>query len=120
MISFSKFEAFNRVPGTRKKYRLNKTLAWDIGAKQSGWVLTVPNGTEFDISVPRILEWALSPHDRRVLLAAAIHDELLVRGHDAAFASSEFRRAAIARGCTRPWAWTLFFTTLVWTAFKVR
>ena len=116
MIGFTRFEAFQRVPGTHKKYRLDAPLVWEIGNKGTGWSLEIAAGTVFDISVPQLLEWALSPHDRRVLLAAAIHDELLNRGLDAAFASSEFRRAAIARGCSRPWAWTLFITTLIWTA----
>jgi hypothetical protein len=118
MAGFTRFEAFSFIPFSYKSYRLDAPLVWDIGAKGSGWALTVPEGTVFDISVPRALEWALNPHDRRVLPAAAVHDELLVRGHDAAFASSEFRRAAIARGCSVWWAWVLFFSTLAWTAFK--
>ena len=115
---FTEFESFSHIQSTHKKYRLDARLVWEIGAKGSGWKLIVRAGTIFDISVPRLLEWALSPHDRRVLLAAAVHDELLVRGHDAAFASAEFRRAAIARGCSVWRAWVLFFSTLAWTAFK--
>lgn len=117
-MSFTRFEAFGHVLGTRKTYALNEPMQWDIGAKGSGWVLTIPAGTTFDISVPRWLEWIQSPHDRRVLPAATIHDELLRRGHDAAFASAEFRRASIARGISSWWAWVLFLTTLIWTAFK--
>lgn len=119
-MSFTKFEAFEQVPDTRKMYRLTKPLHWEIGAKGSGWVLSLPKGFEFDISVPRLLEWVLSPHDRRVLLAAAVHDELLNRGQDDGFASSEFRRAVIARGCPKSFAWVLFLSTLVWAIFKKR
>lgn len=118
MAGFTKFEAFSHVEGTSKTYCLAAPLLWEVGAKGSGWRLTVAAGTLFDISVPKVLEWALSPHDRRVLLAAAVHDELLVLGHDPAFASAEFRRAAIARGVPKLRAWMLFFATLAWTAFK--
>lgn len=115
MSRFTDFDAFYAiVPGSRL-YELAAPLAWDIGCEGSGWVLDLAWGTRFDISVPRWLEWVLSPHDRRVLPAAAIHDELLRKGHDAAFASAEFRRAAIARG-VRPWfGWLLFAAVFFWT-----
>lgn len=118
VISFTRFEDFKRVPGQRKLYETGAPLVWEIGAKGSAWHLNIKPGTTFDISVPRWMEWALSPHDRRILLAALVHDELLRQGHDVAFASSEFRRAAIARGASKWLAWTLFITTLVWTALK--
>lgn len=118
MSAFTEFEAFERIRrslGFSKTYRLTAPLSWEIGCKGSGWLLTVPSGRDFDISVPGWLEWALSPYDRRVLPAAAIHDELINLGHDAAFASAEFRRAVIARG-VRPWfGWLLFVAVFVWT-----
>ena len=95
---------------------LTAPLVWDIGARGSGWRLTLMPGYQFDISVPRWLEWVLSPFDRRVLLAAAVHDQLLDLGHDVAFASSEFRRAALALGVRPSFAWGLFYSTLIWTA----
>jgi len=60
----------------------------------------------------------LSPHNRAVLMAARVHDELLEEGFDQAFASSEFRRALRARGLSSLYAWLLFFATLFATAFK--
>lgn len=116
MSGFSSFGNFEHVPGTHKAYLLTQPLHWHIGCKGSDWLLTVEVGTVFDISVPRVLEWLQSPHDRRVLLAAAIHDELLKRGHDVAFASAEFRRALLARGVSPARAWLLFAATLSWTA----
>ena len=116
-MSFSTFEAFRAVRLPSRLYELTEPLDWEIGAKGSCWVLTIPPGTCFDISVPPGLDLTLSPHDRRVLPAAAIHDELLRLGHDAAFASAEFRRACIARG-VRPFAaWALFLAVLAWTAW---
>lgn len=117
MSGYSTFDCFVLVPETRKTYVLTKPLRWDIGCVGSDWRLILDRDTTFDISVPRVLEWLQSPHDRLVLPAAAIHDELLVRGYDAAFASSEFRRALLARGCSPPRAWALFTATLIWTAF---
>ena len=117
MSLFTCFDDFVVVDGSRKLYALNSAIYWEIGAIGSGWELIIPAKTEFDISVPRLLEWVLSPHDQRILPAAAIHDELIKLGLDTPFASAEFRRAAIARGCSNWFAWVLFLTTLVWTSF---
>ncbi|EFO31318.1 conserved hypothetical protein [Roseibium sp. TrichSKD4] len=118
MSSFSTFEHFEHVQGTRKAYVLTKPLYWDIGWKGSGHTEIIPAGTPFDISVPWWLEWAQDPHDRSVLPAAAVHDVFLRRGRDVDFASSEFRRALRARGNSRKWSWLLFTLTLVWTATR--
>ncbi|EFO29368.1 conserved hypothetical protein [Roseibium sp. TrichSKD4] len=117
MSSFSNFDQFSRVPITRKLYRLNAPLTWEIGKKHSGHEITLETGTAFDISVPWLLEWLQSPYDRQVLPAAALHDEFLKRGYDVGFASAEFRRCLIARGCSPPRSWMLFTATLIWTAF---
>lgn len=113
---FSTFEDFALVAGERKLYVLQSDLCWNVGKKDSGYLLELPLGTTFDISIPRLFEWLLNPHDRRVLLAAALHDELLRRGFDIGFASAEFRRAAIARHYPGWKAWGLFGATLIWTA----
>ena len=115
MSNFSEFKSFSKVRNERTKYILDEDLEWDIGVKNSGWKLVISKGTKFDISVPRYLEWFLNPHDEKILLAAVVHDELLILGHDAAFASSEFRRAAIVRGVKTSRAWMLFLTTFFWT-----
>lgn len=117
MSDFTEFDVFEPVHTDSKVYITRWPVMWEIGRKGSGWELVMEAGKTFDISVPRWLEWALSPHDRRILPAALVHDELLREGHDAAFASAEFRRAAIARGAGRLLAWWLFIVTLVWTAF---
>ncbi len=115
MARFSEFTGFQRVPATRKTYRLTRDLVWHVGSQWSDWPLVVPAGTHFDVSVPQLLAWVLSPHDRRVLPAAAVHDELLKLGFDPAFASAEFRRAALARGTCPTWSWVYFAATLLWT-----
>jgi hypothetical protein len=117
-MSFSTFDNFKFVEGADKTYELTEDLVWEIGKKGSGLYLYLNKGTQFDITVPKGLQWLQSPHDRILLLAALVHDELLERGFDNAFASSEFRRAAIARGKNSVYAWLLFFLTLAWTEVK--
>jgi len=113
MSNFTKFEDFELLEGT--KYVLMSEVVWDIGVYKSGWQLILPRSFKFDISVPRGCEWIIDPHNRDILLAAAVHDKLLTDGHDAAFASSEFRRACIARGVDCFRAWALFLCTFLWT-----
>ena len=92
-------------------------MVWEIGCKGSGWLLILPEGMTFDLSVPRWLSWVLSPHNRAWLPAAAVHDELLRRGHDAAFAAAEFHRAVKTRA-PDDWRRKLaFIGVLVKTAF---
>lgn len=115
MSAFTTFSAFSRL-GDTDTYRLDAPLVWHVGAKDSGWELVIPTGTTFDITLPFYARPFLSPHDPQVLPAAAVHDELLKRGFDPAFAAAEFRRALKARGSSSLWGWTLFAATLLWTA----
>jgi hypothetical protein len=121
---FSTFQAFqpnafDPDPAEDLDYILTAPLVWAIGQKHSTWLLTVAENEVFDLSVPPGLRWLQSPHDRKLLPAAAVHDELLKRGFDRPFAAAEFRRAARARG-VRPWrAWALFFAVLAWTSRPV-
>jgi hypothetical protein len=115
---FTAFDEFEQVEPGSRIYVTRWPVMWEIGRKGSGWELVMEAGETFDISVPCGLRWLLSPHDRRLLPAALVHDELLREGHDVAFASAEFRRAALARGVNALFAWLLFVVTLVWTAAR--
>ena len=114
MSTFTHFSAFSRINNTNQ-YRLHAPLTWCIGSKTSEWHLTIPKNTTFDLSIPWFAQWLLSPHDRQLLPAAAVHDELLRRKFDVAFASAEFRRAVRARGVSPFWGWLLYLSTLLWT-----
>lgn len=120
MTKFTDFKGYGYISNTHKRHQMTQPMSWEIGKKGSGWILIVPIGYKFDISVPRWLEWLVSPFDRRILLPAAIHDRLLELGFDAAFASSEFRRACRSLGVGAIFAWALFAATLLWTAIKRR
>ncbi|WP_019998779.1 DUF1353 domain-containing protein [Aureimonas ureilytica] len=87
---------FERLDGIR--YRVLVPITWEIGKKGSGWAFTVLAGTVFDVSIPRPLWWVFSPHDRRFLKAAALHDELLIAGIDRVTAAGAFNEALKADG----------------------
>jgi len=65
-------------------------LSWEIGCKGSGLWVEVPAGFLFDVSVPRGLWWAMSPHDPKYLRAAALHDYLLSLGWDRVTSAAAF------------------------------
>lgn len=115
MSDISTFTGYRRISKESIDYEITEILPWEIGKTGSGWWLIIEEGTIFQISVPQIFRGILNPHDERVLLAAAIHDELLNLKFDVAFASSEFRRAAKDLGAAGVFAWALFFSTFIWT-----
>ena len=74
-------------------YQSIRPLSWEVGAQGSGLIVTVPAGTVFDVSIPRGLRWLFDPHDPRYLKAAALHDEMLLRGWARTTAGAEFHEA---------------------------
>ena len=66
--------------GTVRRWRTTRPVPWDVGRKASGHRVTIPAGTEFESSVPRLLRWWMRPDDPRYLLAALVHDYLLEAG----------------------------------------
>lgn len=82
--------------GGSRGYVAARAVKWQIGKKGSGWVLTVPEGKEFESSVPRGLRWLFSPDDPFFLKAAAIHDTLLETGHRFWFSDSQWFEAALS------------------------
>ena len=82
--------------GGARGYVTTRRLDWWIGKKDSGWLLTVPEGREFESSVPRWLWWLFSPDDPYFLKAACIHDMLLEEGYRVAFADSQWFEAALS------------------------
>jgi hypothetical protein len=99
-------------------YTLFEPLRWEIGLKGSGWSLNIPAGFTFDSSVPRWLHWLVSPDHEPWLLAAAVHDYLLVQGHDKAFAAGEWYRAARAMKARDRLSWLVlpaYYGVVLWT-----
>ena len=57
-------------------------------------MLHIPQGREFESSVPRFVRLAMSPDDHRFLLSACIHDHLLEDDYRPFFAAAEWYDAA--------------------------
>lgn len=63
--------------GGSRGYVTTRPRLWESGWKGSGHLITVPEGFEFESSVPRLLKWVISPDDPYFLWAACLHDYLI-------------------------------------------
>lgn len=69
------------IPQEGIKYKVEKPLAWEVGAPNTlGCIVRVPAGFRFEVSIPWMFRWLMSPHDPRYLRAACFHDFLLSVG----------------------------------------
>ena len=95
------------VKGGSRGYVTASNMHWDIGLHNSGWVLTISQGTEFESSVPFLLRWFLSRDDPKYLKAALVHDVLLDRGFRPAFADSQWFEVALSEHAPVLKTWTI-------------
>lgn len=100
--------------GGSRGYVTTRSLEWWIGKKQSGWLLDIPAGREFESSVPQWLQWLWSPDDPYFLKSACIHDALLEEGFREAFADSQWFEAALSEHAPPLRTW------LAYTAMRLR
>jgi len=103
---------FERLRGIR--YRTLSEIRWELWSKGSGNWFVVPSGADFDVSIPRFLHWAFSPHDPRFLKAAALHDVMLQQGVDRLRAAAEFNLALKADGVGAGERLAMFLAVAVW------
>lgn len=94
--------------GGARGYVTTRPLIWWIGKKESGWLLIVPAGREFESSVPRGLRWLFSPDDPFFLKSACIHDTLLEEGYRVAFADSQWFEAALSENAPPLRTWLAY------------
>lgn len=80
--------------GGSRGYVTTLCVDWPIGCKESRHIEVIPDGFEFESSVPRILRWLWSPDDPTFLLSACVHDWLLEAGYDRDFCDSQWLAAA--------------------------
>lgn len=99
------------------KYETTRPLIWEVGRKGSGVIVTVPQGTAFDVSIPAIMRWLFNPHDPHYLKAAALHDELLRRGWDRLTSGAQFHEALKADGVA---LWRRLVMWMAVSLFKFR
>jgi hypothetical protein len=95
-------------------YLTDADLRWDLGKEGSGLTYTVPAGFRFDVSVPRILQWAFSPKDRRFLKAAALHDHMLENGWSRIESAAVFHEALKADKVSRLKRLAMFLAVALW------
>lgn len=98
-------------------YQSIRPLSWEVGAPGSGLIVTVPAGTVFDVSIPVGLRWLFDPHNPAYLKAAALHDEMLLRGWARTTAGAEFHEALKADGVAR---WRRLAMWLAVSLFKYK
>jgi hypothetical protein len=84
--------------GGARDYIATRQIVWVVGKSASGWHVTVPEGREFESSVPRCLRWLWSPYDPFFVKAAAVHDVMLETGFSRATADAQWFEVAISEG----------------------
>lgn len=100
------------VRGERRAWRSVQAIAWHVGRKGSGDVVMIPEGREFESSVPVWMRWVISPDDPRFLLAALVHDYMLEEGiYGRPQAAAEWLDAALAGGAP-PFRTRVFFVAV--------
>lgn len=107
------FNQYHRLMG--RVYYLSCPIKWIMHDESH---IIIPKGLLFDISVPKMLRWALSPHNRKVLPAAALHDYMLRKGYPKGLCSLEFYRACRSRGVNIFLSSILYISTLAYTHLK--
>lgn len=113
MSAATDFDDFVRRAGIQ--YEVGSLLQWEIGKEGSGLWLSIPRGFHFDSSIPIWLRWLISPHRREWLLAACVHDFLLINGFDKAFAAGEWYRASLAKDAGNPLLRPALLVIILWT-----
>lgn len=94
--------------GGSRGYVTTRPIDWWIGKNKSGWLLVIPEGREFESSVPLWLRWLWPPADPFYLKAAVIHDVLLEAGFRKAFADSQWFEAALSEHAPALRTWAAF------------
>ena len=98
------------VVGGKRGYVTTQEVPWEIGKPRSGLFLYVPEGFEFESSVPDWLPVSImDPHDERFLPAAMIHDYMLRNRFGAIASGAEWYRAARIKGVGK---WDAFIRVL--------
>lgn len=105
--------------GDTRRWRLARSILWDLGRKGSGKPLVIPAGVEFESSVPWYARWIIHPDDPRFLLAALVHDFLLeTEIYGRAQAAAEWFDGALAGGAPTWKAKLVFVAIAFWAVYK--
>lgn len=88
-------------------------LIWHIGKPASGYVVAVPAGFLYDVSVPWWLTWLADPDRPEYQRAACIHDYLLLQGWDRWTAGAAFFDGLKAAGVNTTSAVLMTLATII-------
>lgn len=95
-------------------YLTDAALGWDLGKQGSGLTYVVRADFQFDVSVPRFMQWAFNPNDRRFLKAAALHDHMLLDGWSRVESAAVFHEALKADKVPRVKRLAMFLAVALW------
>ena len=105
--------------GTKRRWRTYQPVRWEVGTKGSGAWVTIPAGTDFEISVPWWGRWYIGQDDPHFLLAALVHDYMLERGiYGPAQAAAEWYDGARASNAPAFKAKVSFLAVAFWAVWK--
>lgn len=115
MSQFTNLEDWKIKSEVGNYYVTTKQVSWEIGKKGSGLWLRVSKGYKFDVSIPKVLQWLLSPHDERFLKAAALHDWALhVENWDRVSSAAAFSEALRAKNVGTLTRLTMVLSVIIW------
>ena len=97
-----------------KTWRVAEEFSYCVGAKDSGWLLTVPKGSATDFaSIPSIIK-GLIPTSWKYSKASVLHDYLYRSGNKSkAISDAIFLEAMLASGLNKFGAYAMFFAVSI-------
>lgn len=104
--------------GFYRRWRTLVPIEWEVGKKGSGNWITIPEGREFENSVPWWGRWFISPDDPRWLLGAVVHDYVLEEGIEGRpQAAAEWYDGVLAGGVPEWKAKLAFVAVAAWAVY---
>lgn len=99
-----------------KNYVVTEEIKWELLKSGSGFVLRIPVGFMFNFSCPRVLSWLINPNNPKYMLAACVHDYLLLQKVNRGRSSIEFFYALRALGVGTYAATILTAGVMIWVS----
>lgn len=116
MSAYTNFEDMYRIHMVdgHVKIILLSDLEWRIG-HITGPLYVVPNGFQFDVSIPWFFQWLFDPRDLNYAKGAALHDHMIhVSNWSRITAGAEFHNALKSSGVSRWKRLVMFLAVVLW------
>jgi len=95
-------------------YLTDMPIIWHIGKKNSGLRYVIQAGFRFDVTVPKYLQWAFDPNNKKFLKAAALHDHMLENDWSRVESAAVFHEALKADGVSKLKRLVMFIAVALW------